>query len=163
MNLGLLPAGINFFGASYTSLFVNNNGNITFDGPLSAFTPQSITGLSNPMIAAFWADVDTNALTPLTPTAGGTSPGSTLVYDARDAANGVFPATWDDVGYFFQSLDKKNAFQIQLVDRGDGDFDIIYRYEAGNWTSGDVESPTDDGPGGTVARAGPAAGRRPPR
>ena len=34
---GLVPIGftINFFGTDYTDLFVNNNGNVTFDDPLA--------------------------------------------------------------------------------------------------------------------------------
>src|SRR4249920_2571215 len=52
--------GLNFFGHTYTALYLNNNGNITFSGPLSTFTPGPITaGLNNPIIAVFWADVDT--------------------------------------------------------------------------------------------------------
>ena len=36
-----LPFGINFFGQDYEHLWVNNNGNVTFDGPLSARTRRS--------------------------------------------------------------------------------------------------------------------------
>ena len=53
-------AGLNFFGTSYTSLFINNNGNVTFKAPSGTFTPSQISaGANNPIIAAFWADVDT--------------------------------------------------------------------------------------------------------
>jgi hypothetical protein len=31
--------GLNFFGHTYTALYLNNNGNITFIGPLGTFTP----------------------------------------------------------------------------------------------------------------------------
>src|SRR6516162_5841169 len=36
----LVPIGftVNFYGASFGSLYVNNNGNVTFDSPLSEFT-----------------------------------------------------------------------------------------------------------------------------
>ena len=33
-------AGLNFFGTSYTSLFINNNGNVTFKAPSGTFTPS---------------------------------------------------------------------------------------------------------------------------
>lgn len=38
---GLVPIGLtaNFFGTNYSALFVNNNGNLTFDAPLAEFTP----------------------------------------------------------------------------------------------------------------------------
>ena len=72
--------GIDFFGHQYTSLYINNNGNITFVGPNSTFTPDQITGgEGNPIIAPFWADVDTRQEvgTP-TATPGGNSTGSDL-------------------------------------------------------------------------------------
>jgi hypothetical protein len=54
------PQGLNFFGHDYTSIYINNNGNITFAGPTNQFTPAQINGgANNPIIAPFWADVDT--------------------------------------------------------------------------------------------------------
>ena len=37
----LVPLGftVNYFGLTFTGLYVNNNGNVTFDQPLSEFTP----------------------------------------------------------------------------------------------------------------------------
>ena len=56
----VFEVGLNFFGNSYTKLFVNTNGNITFGDGLDTFTPESITGnFGSPIIAPFWADVDT--------------------------------------------------------------------------------------------------------
>ena len=34
-----LPFSVNFFGTTYNQLFLNNNGNVTFDAALSDFTP----------------------------------------------------------------------------------------------------------------------------
>jgi hypothetical protein len=50
---------LRFFGASYSQVWVNNNGNVTFDGPLSVYTPTPISSAGVRMIAPFWADVDT--------------------------------------------------------------------------------------------------------
>ena len=36
---GIFPGGLNFFGTVYEALYLNNNGNITFESPLSTFTP----------------------------------------------------------------------------------------------------------------------------
>ncbi|MGX9962178.1 nidogen-like domain-containing protein [Roseomonas sp. F4] len=70
--------GINFFGVSYTGLYLNNNGNLTFTGPIGNYTPSAITGnTANPLIAAYWADVDTRGST-VTARPGGTSTGSNL-------------------------------------------------------------------------------------
>lgn len=132
------PEGINFFGHSYTSIYINNNGNITFGAPSSTFTPTQIdAGFGNPIIAVFWADVDTRAA-------------GTVYYDL-DAADGVMTITWDHVGYYDQHSDKLNSFQIMLVNEGYGNFDIVYRYSDVQWTTGDVS-------GGAPARAGYSAG-----
>lgn len=150
-------AGINFFGQNYTSLYINNNGNITFASPSGIFTPTEITGgANNPIIAAFWADVDTRGGV-TGPTPGGTSTGSNLVHWDLDGTNGVLTVTWDDVGYYAGHTDRANAFQIQLINSGNGDFEIVFRYEDINWTTGDASGGTG-GLGGTVARAGYSAG-----
>lgn len=149
--------GLNFFGNYFTSIYINNNGNITFNQPLSQYTPSQIAGGSgNPIIAPFWADVDTRGGT-ANPTPGGQSTGSNLVHYDLDALNGVITVTWDDVGYYNYHTTPPNAFQLQLVDRGNSDFDIVFRYEAINWTTGDA-SQGSGGLGGTPARAGYTAG-----
>ncbi|MGY3605204.1 MULTISPECIES: nidogen-like domain-containing protein [unclassified Bradyrhizobium] len=136
--------GINFFGHHYTSLYINNNGNITFRSPTDAYTPSMIdAGLNNPIIAVFWADVDTR--------------GHGSVYYDLDATDGVMTITWDDVGYFDQRTNKLNSFQLVLISQGNGNFDIQYRYGDIDWTTGDA-SGGSDGLGGTPARAGYSAG-----
>jgi hypothetical protein len=144
--------GINLFGHVYNQLFVNNNGNITFNGPLGAFTPSQITaGSDNPIIAPFWADVDTRGGAGTA--TGGNATGANKLYYDLDTTNHVFTATWNDVGYYGAHNDKLNAFQLQLIDEGGGDFDIVFRYHAVNWTTGDA-SGGSGGLGGTPARAG---------
>jgi VCBS repeat-containing protein len=154
----VFTGGLNFFGTTYNSLFVNNNGNITFTGPLGTYTPNQIgAGFNNPIIAPFWADVDTRGTVGLAATPGGNSTGTNLVYYDLDTTNHVFTVTWDDVGYYGIHTDKLNAFQLQLIDRGNGDFDIVFRYESINWTTGDASSGVG-GLGGFPARAGYTAG-----
>lgn len=135
--------GLNFFGHSYTSIYINNNGNITFGGPSGEYTPQPINADFMPMIAAFWADVDTRD--------GG------AVYYHLDPATGTLTVTWDHVGYFDQHNDKLNTFQLQLVSTGNGNFNIIFRYGDIEWTAGDA-SDGGGGLGGIAARIGYSAG-----
>jgi len=54
-----LPFTLNFYGQSYTSIWVNNNGNVTFNGALGTYTPFGLQSTAVPIIAPFFADVDT--------------------------------------------------------------------------------------------------------
>src|SRR5262249_19229303 len=153
--------GLNFFGHDYTSIYINNNGNITFAGPNSSFTPSQITaGANNPIIAPFWADVDTRGGAGTS--TGGNATRANRVYYDLDAGNGVLTVTWDDVGYYNSHKDKLDAFQLQLISLGNGNFDIVYRYQDINWTTGDASGGSGGlaGPSGSPARAGFSAGGR---
>ncbi len=75
------------------------------------------------------------------------------MYWDLDPARDVFTVTWSNVGYFNTHTDKTNSFQLQLYDRGAGDFDMVFRYGAIDWTTGDASRGTG-GLGGEVARAG---------
>ncbi|KAF0100619.1 MAG: cadherin domain/calx-beta domain protein [Rhodospirillaceae bacterium] len=150
--------GINFFGRYYTGFYLNNNGSVTFNAASSSFTPSSITGsTSNPIIAAYWADIDTRGGA-VAPTPGGTSTGSNLLWYDLDAVSKTFTATWDDVGYYSGQTNKLNAFQLSIQQiNAQGDFDITFRYENVDWTTGNA-SGGSNGLGGTPARAGYSAG-----
>jgi len=151
--------GINFSGRMFTGLWINNNGSVTFNGPRENFTPDVIASISdNPEISPFFADVDTRGSVVSSSTSGN-STGSNLVYYDFDAVNDRFIVTWDDVGYFGAHTDKLNAFQLILTDQSGGDFDIEFRYEDVNWTTGDASGGTSGlGFFGTAARAGFTAG-----
>jgi hypothetical protein len=153
----VFSGGLDFFGTNYTGLYLNNNGNVTFNSAQSTFTPFVMTGATaNPIIAPFFADVDTRGGA-TTATPGGNSTGSNLTHWDLDTVGGVFTATWDDVGYYASSIDLLNSFQLALIDQGNGDFDIEFRYETLNWTTGNASGGTG-GLGGTIARAGWSAG-----
>ncbi len=95
----VFSGGLNLFGAVYRQIYINNNGNVTFTSPLSGYTPSSIgAGYSSPIIAPFWADVDTRGGA-TTPT-GGNAAGSDRVWYNLDLTNHVLTITWDDVGRF---------------------------------------------------------------
>lgn len=137
---------INFFGRVQDTLYVNNNGNVTFDLPLPTYTPQRISETGRVIIAPFWADVDTL----------GTR--SSPVTYGRGVVNGrpAFAANWRNVGYYQRKDDKLNSFQLVLIDRSDtapGNFDIEFNYETIQWESGEVSGGAG-GTGGYAARAG---------
>ncbi|HEV3093060.1 MAG TPA: nidogen-like domain-containing protein [Solirubrobacteraceae bacterium] len=141
-----LPFTVNFFGNDYSSLWVNNNGNVTFTQPLSTYTPFEITSATPPIIAPFLADVDTR---------GG---GSGLVTYGNTTFEGrpAFCVDWPFVGYYAEHNDKLNDFQMILVERGDvapGDFDIVFNYGQIQWETGDASGGTG-GFGGTAPAVG---------
>lgn len=135
----------NFFGSTYTQLYVNENGNVSFSGPLSTWSPFSLLTTSIPMIAPFFADVDTS---------NAASAGVTYGSGTVNGRN-VFGVNWvstngtTGVGYYNSKGDKLNKFQLILTDRSDvaaGDFDIEFNYDQILWEKGDA--------GGDSARAG---------
>lgn len=153
VNPGGFSAPINFFGPSYSSLYVNNNGNITFNGPLSTFTPFGLTGNTNvPIIAPFFADVWTFGSSGLTKYGFGTVDG-----------HHAFSATWDHVNSYADSSSNgtnfgsiQNYFQVLLIERSDtgtGNFDIEFNYNQIQWETGSASGGVN-GLGGSSARAG---------
>ncbi|RSV52928.1 PEP-CTERM sorting domain-containing protein [Sphingomonas sp. ABOLD] len=140
------PFLINFFGYSGRSFFVNNNGNISFGQGISSFTPVPFDGhAAAPLIAPFWADVDTRCS------------GCGAVYLGSQSANS-FTVTWNNVGYFEENGSKLNNFQMTLAGMANsGDFDIEFRYDRIEWTTGDASGGIG-GLGGVPAQAGFDAG-----
>jgi len=153
----LFPNGLNYFGATQNTIYVNNNGNITFSGGVGTYTPQSFPTSARPMIAPYWGDVDTQGTLPANPPCAGCN----RVYWDLDTINGAFSATWYNVGYFSSATNLLNSFQVILTDRsptfGPGDFDIQFRYNRCEWTTGGA-SGGSGGLGGTEAQMGFDAG-----
>jgi len=143
------PGGLNFFGGPYTQVWVNNNGNITFSGPVFNYTPTPFPVADRPMIAPYWGDVDTRG--------GGTPNNNGVFYHLEP---GRMVATWHNVGYYSSNDDRKMDFQLILTNSLDcraGDFDVEFRYNRCEWTTGDA-SGGSGGLGGTPAQAGFDAG-----
>ena len=128
---------LNFFGNQHSDLFVNNNGNVTFNSPLATFTPFSLTSTATEIIAPFFADVDTRNLS--------TSP---VTYGTGTVAGrAAFGVNWINVGHYSMSGPPTNSFQLALIDRSDiavGDFDIEFNYDQISW----------DNVGGSPTRGG---------
>lgn len=144
---GLIPLGFtaNFYGIPRASLYVNNNGNLTFNAPLSAYTPPPLNTLGRDIIAPFFADVDTRS-------------GAVASY-GEGFVNGrrAFGITWPGVGCFNQNTSVKNIFQVVLSDRSDTgveNFDIEFNYDMIEWESGQASDGDTACKGGIAARAG---------
>lgn len=148
-----LPFNVNYFGTTYSSLYINNNGNVTFNFPSGTYTPFGLgSGYSGqPIIAPFFADVDTR----------GAGSGLTSWGTGTYAGNNAFGVTWPGVGYYSYGTDKLNTFQLIMVDRSDtgtGNFDFYFNYDQIQWETGSA-SGGSNGLGGISAAVGYNAGQ----
>jgi hypothetical protein len=130
---GIVPIGffINSFGSSNATLYVNNNGDVTFDNPQSEYTPKNLASLGVKVIAPFWADVDTR------------NTASDVVRYGNGTVNGhaAFGVDWVNVGYYSWHADKLLSCQLVIIDRSDiasGDFDMEFNYFKVQWEWGDA-------------------------
>jgi len=120
-----LMFGLN--GGTYSSLYVNTNGNVSFGNSLTSYAPGAFNGDSFNLsfLAPFFGDVD------IRDGHGTVGYGYTLFEGHKAMA-----VTWDSVGYFNLKNDKKNTFQLVLVDRSDtgaNNFDFYYNYGSIQW------------------------------
>ncbi len=142
-------AGLCFFGRTHTQVYINNNGNVTFDGATPTYTPAAFPASANPMMAPWWADVDTRG-------AGPSIPNENRVY--WDIRAGRLVVTWYRVGYYNAHVDLRNTFQLVIRQvAGTMDYDVEYRYNQLTWTTGDASGGMG-GLGGVPAQAGFDAG-----
>src|SRR5262245_16947803 len=142
---------LNFFGVNTNKVFINENGNLTFNDANPDFTtPKSLTNATgNPIIAPFFADVDTS------------NPASGIITFGTDKVAGfkAFAVTWNNVGFFTDNpqLSLFNTFQVILIQRPDtgaGNFDIEFNYDQIQWDTGDKNNPLLLPSGGQTDSAG---------
>ncbi|XP_033763878.1 sushi, nidogen and EGF-like domain-containing protein 1 [Pecten maximus] len=132
-----------FFNKAYDTIYVNNNGHLSFTGQYSRYSPQPFPDTA-PLIALFWIDVDTR-------TTGEvwyklTNDSALLTRAKADIANyydnqttfqptSVFTATWLDVPYYNAAgvdATKRNTFQVVLVTDGVKSF-AMFHYQTIEW------------------------------
>lgn len=130
-----LGFNVTFFGSIYNSLFINNNGNVSFGAGISAYVPSGPTGAAEPIISPFFGDVDTR------------NADSGVVHYNLTADQLI--VTWDNVGWYSVHGTPTNSFQLVL--RSDdytvpvGEGLIGFFYETMGWAATDTN---------TVAAAG---------
>jgi hypothetical protein len=138
-----LPFSFNLYGVNYDSLYINNNGNISFSSPYSTFTANPFPDPSYKMIAPFWGDVDTRD------TASG------LVYYQITSTHLI--VKWENVGYYSMMTDKLNTFQLIITDGTDtllpAGTNVSFCYGDMQWTTG-MASGGISGFGGVPATVG---------
>jgi len=126
-----LPFTFSYYGVPRTSVFINNNGNISFNTPYSTYTANPFPDPSYNMIAPFWADVDTRDFSQTL--------GSAVYYKLTPTAMIV---KWENVGYFDLHFDKLNTFQLIITDGTDtllpAGKNVGFCYGDMQWTTGDI-------------------------
>lgn len=135
-----------FFGYAYDSVFINNNGNLTFDESFGGFIPAAFPNAARKIIAPFWADVDTR-------------PDHGNVWYKLES--NVLIVVWEEVGYFDHRGEKRNTFEVAISDgtntvMGEG-VTIAFCYGEMQWTTG-FASGSNSGFGGIPATVGVNAG-----
>jgi len=136
-----IPFQFCFYGTSYDSLYINNNGNISFGAPYITFSGVAFPSNQYVMIAPFWGDVDTRGA-------------GEVLYKTTSSSLII---NWKDVGYFNSQTDKLSSFQLIITDGTDslltGDNNVAFCYKDMQWTTGSASGGTN-GFGGTPATVG---------
>ncbi|HEU4719663.1 MAG TPA: nidogen-like domain-containing protein [Bacteroidia bacterium] len=137
-----IPFNFCLYGTTWTQLYINNNGNVSFGSPYATYTASGFPVNGYAMVAPFWADVDTrNAL-------------SGLPYYQVTPTHVI--VQWDSVGYFNAYADKVNTFQLIITDGNDPIVpggNVSFCYKDMQWTTGDASGGTN-GFGGSDAVVG---------
>lgn len=137
----ILPFNFTLYGDALNTVFINNNGNITFDQSFGTFSSSGFPNANNKMIAPFWADVDTRGA-------------GQVWYKVTPTAMYV---NWVGVGYFSSQSDKRNWFQVIITNGsdpilGEGS-NVSFCYQDMQWTTGNA-SGGSGGFGGTASTVG---------
>jgi hypothetical protein len=123
-----LPFTFCFYGTNVNTIYINNNGNISFGAPYATFSASPFPDPNFVMVAPFWADVDTRD------TASG------LVYYSLTPTHLI--VQWEAVGYYAQHIDMNNTFQLIITDGTDpiisGGLNVAFCYGDMQWTTGDA-------------------------
>lgn len=138
--------GFDLNGQRYAAdaLYISTDGLVSF-GASAGGVRSSLSALTMPFIAAFHADVDTRL--------DGEGAESGPIWLDVDPVADVVTITWQDVGFYRRNASKTNTFQLQIFDRGTEGITLALRYEAIEWTTGDLQGGWG-GLGGQAARIG---------
>lgn len=147
-----LNTPIVYFDGTYSSIYVNNNGHVSFESDLPSYQSTLILPIGFKVLAAFLADIDTTYA-------------GTVYYRETDNKDllqraaldvqahfsnfesymptSLFIVTWDHVGFYKENDTLLNTFQIVISSDGQDSFAWYHYLDDGiNWiTSMGKESP----------------------
>lgn len=111
---------INFFGTTYSDLYVGSNGYVTFGNGSGNFSSQPLdTQGVAPMIAGFYTDLDSR------------DDAASNVY-ANTSTDGEIIVTWENMGHFSHHYDALSTFQLVIrsdqatIPAGQGQIGFFY-------------------------------------
>jgi gliding motility-associated-like protein len=137
-----LPFTFCLYGNTYNSVYINNNGNVSFGASYGTFSASGFPDANFVMVAPFWADVDTRG-------------GGGLVYFKIAPTHMI--VKWEDVGYYSSQIDKLNDFQLVITDGTDPilppGMNVNFCYGDMQWTTGSASQGVN-GFGGIPANVG---------
>ncbi|OWF43039.1 sushi domain-containing protein 2-like [Mizuhopecten yessoensis] len=161
-----LTVNFPFYGQDYTSLYVNNNGLLTFEKEKKSYKPEKFPLNDNTsVIAIFWADIDTQreggnvtyrqTTDPLLLTRA--TEEVRKYFFLRKEFTWMLIATWFEVGFYGASNTgelRKNTFQLVLATNEEESF-AFYLYKKLQWTTGsNSRGNSSTGLGGNPAQVG---------
>ena len=139
---GPLNLGFNFnlYGTNYSQVYINTNGNLTFNGAVYSYSSSGFP-YGTPMVAPLWGDVDTRN-------------GGQIYYKLTGSHLIV---TWNGVRYYPSSSGLINTFQAIIGTNADAltgfGQNVSLRYADMQWTTGNA-SGGSGGFGGIPATVG---------
>jgi large repetitive protein len=133
-----LPFTIAIGGTNYSSVYVDNNGLLSFEAGVQSYNGESfpIAG-DGPLIAPYWADVDTRDYLANGP--DGVVSWGTTTYNGQQA----WGATWTAVGDYNENESGLNTFQVLLVQEpssGANSVEAVFNYGPIQWTEGSAST-----------------------
>uniref|UniRef100_A0A8C9YBZ3 NIDO domain-containing protein n=1 Tax=Sander lucioperca TaxID=283035 RepID=A0A8C9YBZ3_SANLU len=122
-----------YFGRSYSQIYVNQNGDLTFNGAFSSYSPQRFPMYgTRDVIAVFWTDLDNRVNGEIY--YNQYTSGSVLQQATQDInryfpglnfnANWVFVATWYEVAYY-PTTGTRTTIQAVLISGGQYSFVLM--------------------------------------
>jgi len=138
-SLGPVPLGfrIRLGDQTYDSVYVNNNGNVTFGGAYDEYQPGPLSTVPQPIIAPYFDDASTERW-------GSVRYGQAMIGDQR-----AFIVVWDGVGGY-NAGQNRNTFQLVLLQRNRRTVDIEFNYAGIDYNLQDAYV------GFSVAQGGPS-------
>lgn len=139
-----LPFVFCYYGDTITSIYINNNGNVSFNNPYSTFTSSPFPSTNYNMITPFWSDIDTRS------SISGTSNGR-VRYKVTPTSLIV---KWDSVGRFPMNGSLRNSFQLTLTNGSDtavpGGNNVSFCFGDMQWPASGLTSTTGINKGDSI-------------